>query len=91
MDRFDIIQKIWREYFDKNTEKWEFSYQKALKRKWKNIEKYFESWEKQHKYLDIRFADKWLSILVETKDNFDKRNKAEIYKQLQDYVRLEKE
>ena len=91
MDRFDIIQKIWKEYYTKNIEKWEFSYQQALQKKWKKIDKYFESWEKQHIYLDLRFAGNWLSILVETKNNSDNWNKAEIYKQLQDYVRLEKE
>ena len=91
MDRFDIIEKVWRKYFDSNLEKWEFSYQQALQKKWKNIDKYFESWEKQHKYLDIRFADNQVSVLVETKNNFDSWNKSEIYKQLQDYVRLEKE
>ena len=91
MDRFWIIEYLWKKYYAHNLENWEFSYQKALQKIWKNIEKYFESWEKQHKYLDLRFADDQVSVLIETKDNFDKWPKKEIYKQLQDYVRLEKE
>ena len=91
MERFWIIEYLWKKYYTHNLENWEFSYQKALQKIWKDIERYFESWEKQHKYLDLRFADDQVSVLVETKDNFNKRNKEEIYKQLQDYVRLEKE
>lgn len=90
MKRFDIITHVGKDFFVSNLENEEFSYQKALQTIWKDIEKYFESWEQKHKYLDIRFADHQLSVLIEAKNNFDKRNKDEIYWQLQDYVRLEK-
>lgn len=79
MERFWIIEYLWKKYYTHNLENWEFSYQKALQKIWKDIERYFESWEKQHKYLDLRFSDDQVSVLVETKDNFDKRNKEELF------------
>lgn len=92
MIRSDIISKIGRKFLQSNIENEEFSYKKALNEIGKNIEDYIDQNDgKLHKYLDIRFTNEKLSILVETKDNFDKWNKKEIEKQLQAYVNYEKE
>lgn len=47
--------------------------------------------KKHHDFLDIRFENDRLAILVETKNSFDNWDKSEIQKQLQEYVRYEKE
>lgn len=92
MIRSDIISKIGRKFLQSNIENEEFSYKKALNQIGKNIEDYIEQNDgKLHQYLDIRFTNEKLSILVETKDNFDKWNKKEIENQLQAYVNYEKE
>ena len=92
MIRSDIISKIGRKFLQSNIENEEFSYKKALNQIGKNIEDYIEQKDgKLHQYLDIRFTNEKLSILVETKDNFDKWNKKEIENQLQAYVNYEKE
>lgn len=91
MIRSDIISKIGRKFLQSNIENEEFSYKKALSEIGKKIEDYTDASEgKIHQYLDIRFSNEKISILVETKDNFDKWNKKEIEKQLQDYVNYEK-
>lgn len=91
MIRSDIISKIGRKFLQSNIENEEFSYKKALSEIGKKIEDYTDASEgKMHQYLDIRFSNEKISILVETKDNFDKWNKKEIEKQLQDYVNYEK-
>lgn len=92
MIRSDIISKIGRKFLQSNIENEEFSYKKALNQIGKNIEDYIEQNDgKLPQYLDIRFTNEKLSILVETKDNFDKWNKKEIENQLQAYVNYEKE
>lgn len=91
MIRSDIISKIGRKFLQSNIENEEFSYKKALSEIGKRIEDYTDASEgKIHQYLDLRFSNEKISILVETKDNFDKWNKKEIEKQLQDYVNYEK-
>lgn len=91
MIRSDIISKIGRKFLQSNIENEEFSYKKALSEIGKKIEDYTDTSEgKIHQYLDLRFSNEKISILVETKDNFDKWNKKEIEKQLQDYVNYEK-
>lgn len=91
MIRSDIISKIGRKFLQSNIENEEFSYKKALSEIGKKIEDYTDASEgKIHQYLDLRFSNEKISILVETKDNFDKWNKKEIEKQLQDYVNYEK-
>lgn len=91
MKRIDIISKIGDQYHIGNTETGEFSYVQALKSVGKNIKDYQKgSSGKKHKFLDIRFENERLAILVECKNLFSKWDKSKIQKQLQDYVRYEK-
>ena len=63
----------------------------ALKSVGKDIKDYQKATTgTQHQYLDIRFENDRLAILVETKNKFSKWDKAKIQAQLQDYVRFEK-
>ncbi|RLA06711.1 MAG: SAM-dependent DNA methyltransferase [Gammaproteobacteria bacterium] len=91
MNRFDIIETIGREYFVSNLESDEFSYDKALKKIGKTIDSSLiaSSDGKKHKFLDIRFVKGNVSILVETKNNFDKWKTESTYQQLQAYVNYE--
>lgn len=91
MNRFDIIQKIGNKYHIGNTEAGEFSYVKALATIGKDIKDYQKGDTQQnHQFLDIRFENDRLAILVECKNKFSKWKKEKIQKQLQDYVRYEK-
>ena len=91
MERYEIIEKIGRKYYSSNLENGECSYSKALNSIGKSISDYRNSnSKKNHNYLDIRFENDRLAILVETKNRFDKWDKAEIQQQLQEYVKYEK-
>lgn len=91
MNRIEIIDKIGARYNVGNIESGEFSYSKALKNVGKDIKSYQKvSSGSQSQYLDIRFENERLVILVETKNKFSKWDKQKIQKQLQDYVRFEK-
>jgi len=91
MDRMHIIEKIGDNYRVGNTENGEFSYAKALRSIGKNLRDYQNATEgTQHAYLDIRFENDRLAILVETKNKFSRWDKNKIQNQLQDYVRFEK-
>lgn len=91
MNRFDIINKIGDKYRVGNTENGEFSYVQALKSVGKDIKDYQNATTgTQHQYLDIRFENERLVVLVETKNKFSKWDKIKIQGQLQDYVRFEK-
>ena len=91
MKRFDIIQRIGNQYHIGNTETEEFSYVKALASVGKNIKDYQKGDTQQnHQFLDIRFENDRLVILVECKNSFSRWKKEKIQKQLQDYVRYEK-
>lgn len=91
MNRFEIIDKIGPQYNIGNTETGEFSYATALKTVGKDIKDYQKGTSgTQHQYLDIRFENERLVILVECKNRFSRWDKAKIQKQLQDYVRFEK-
>ena len=91
MKRFDIISKIGDKYHVGNTENGEFSYVKALNSVGKDIKDYQKGTTgTKHQYLDIRFENERLVILVECKNRFSKWDKSKIQKQLQDYVRYEK-
>ncbi len=91
MDRFDMINRIGDKYRIGNTEKGEFSYSQALKTVGKNIKDYQKATSgTQHNFLDIRFENERLAVLVECKNRFDKWPKEKIQGQLQDYVRFEK-
>lgn len=91
MNRFDIINKIGDNYHVGNTETGEFSYVQALKSVGKDIKDYQKgSTGTKHQFLDIRFENERLAILVECKNKFSRWDKAKIQGQLQDYVRYEK-
>lgn len=91
MNRYEIIQKIGDMYQIGNTETGEFSYVKALASVGKDIKNYQKGDTQQnHQFLDIRFENDRLAILVECKNKFSKWKKEKIQKQLQDYVRYEK-
>ena len=92
MDRYKIIEKIGNKYHSPNIENGEFSYVQALKTVGKNIKDLQRSKiESNHQYLDLRFENERLVVLVECKNDFNKWDKNEIQTQLQDYVRYEKE
>ncbi|WP_394405544.1 HsdM family class I SAM-dependent methyltransferase [Streptococcus sp. 20-1249] len=91
MERFEIIDKIGSSFYSSNLENGEFSYSKGLKSIGKSISDYRNSNpKKKHNYLDIRFENDRLIILVETKNRFDNWDKTEIQQQLQEYVKYEK-
>lgn len=91
MKRIDIISRIGDRYHVGNTETGEFSYAQALKSVGKDIKDYQKGKSgAKHTFLDIRFENERLVILVETKNKFSKWDKKEIQEQLQDYVRYEK-
>lgn len=91
MDRFAIIDKIGDKYRVGNTEKGEFSYAQALKLVGKDIKDYQRAVEgTRHQFLDIRFENERLAVLVECKNRFSRWDKQKIQGQLQDYVRFEK-
>lgn len=91
MERFEIIDKIGSFFYSSNLENGEFSYSKGLKSIGKSISDYRNSnSKKNHNYLDIRFENDRLAILVETKNRFDNWDKTEIQQQLQEYVKYEK-
>lgn len=92
MNRYDIIKTVGSLYLTSNLENGEFSYPKALKNQGKkiNIEN-VSTGDTTHKYLDLRFTHENISILIETKDNFDKWDSDSITSQLQAYINYEKE
>ena len=91
MNRFDIINRIGDRYRIGNTETGEFSYAQALKTVGKDIKDYQKATTgTQHKFLDLRFENERLAVLVECKNKFSRWDKAKIQSQLQDYVRFEK-
>ncbi len=91
MKRIEIISRIGDKYHVGNTEIGEFSYVKALKDVGKDIKDYQKGKTgKKHQFLDIRFENERLAILVECKNKFSKWDKLKIQEQLQDYVRYEK-
>lgn len=91
MNRFDIINRIGDKYRIGNTETGEFSYAQALKIVGKDIKDYQKATTgAQHKFLDLRFENERLAVLVECKNKFSRWDKAKIQGQLQDYVRFEK-
>lgn len=91
MNRFDIINKIGDKYRVGNTETGEFSYAQALKSLGKDIRDYQKATTgTQHQFLDIRFENERLVVLVECKNKFSRWDKTKIQGQLQDYVRFEK-
>lgn len=86
-----MINRIGDRYRIGNTETGEFSYAQALKTVGKDIKDYQKATTgTQHKFLDLRFENERLAVLVECKNKFSRWDKAKIQGQLQDYVRFEK-
>lgn len=90
MNRFDIIKTIGTEYFTENIENGEWSYPKAFTKLGKKVKKNITDQGKTHQFLDLRFEGKGISILVETKANFDHWKEEDVREQLQSYVNYEK-
>lgn len=91
MKRYEIIERIGSQYNIGNTETGEFSYPKALKTVGKDIKDFQKNKAgKKHEFLDIRFENDRLVVLIECKNRFSRWPKEEIQGQLQDYVRYEK-
>ena len=66
MNRFEIINRVGDKYHIGNTENGEFSYVQALKSVGKDIKNYQKGTSgTQHQYLDIRFENERLAVLVE--------------------------
>lgn len=92
MIRADIISTIGRNYLVSNIENGEFSYVKALRSIGKNIRDFqYNTDGTHHQNIDIRFENDRLVVLVECKNKFSRGDKSEIQRQLQEYVRYEKE
>ena len=92
MIRTDIISIIGRNYLVSNIENGEFSYVKALRSIGKNIRDFqYNTDGTHHQNIDIRFENDRLVVLVECKNKFSRWDKGEIQRQLQEYVRYEKE
>lgn len=91
MKRIEIIDKIGSKYHVGNTENGEFSYPQALKTMDIDIKEYHKNKTgPKHQYLDLRFENDRLVILVECKNRFSKWDKNKIQIQLQEYVKFEK-
>ena len=92
MKRSKIISTIGETYLTSNIENEEFSYKKALNKIGKNVEDYQENNSgRVYQFIDLRFSNDKVSILVETKDDYNKWNSEEIIKQIQTYINCEKE
>lgn len=91
MQRYDIINTVGDKYHTENIENGEFSYPKAFGNINKDIKDYQQNRSGQHHdYIDLRFENDRLVILIETKSSFSYWKKDKIEQQLQDYVRYEK-
>lgn len=75
--RTDIISTIGKEYLTTNIENDEFSYPQAFKKASIEYEPIKNSKGREYKHLDIRFEKDGVSILVETKQDYDKDASAE--------------
>ncbi len=92
MIRTDIITTIGRQYLTSNIENEEFSYGKALKAIGKDYTQYLsDDAKRMYKDLDIRFASKKLSVLVETKQSLTGKDLNDGIIQLQNYINFEHE
>lgn len=86
--RVDIVSIIGRDYLCDNIENGEFSYPKAFKEASIDFEPISGPDGRIYQNIDLRFVKDDVSILVETKQNFDKDPFAE--KQLSAYIEYEK-
>ena len=91
MRRSEIINKIGSGYLTSNIENEEFSYKKALKSIGKRIENFYDAnWTRKYQNIDLRFANDKLTILIETKANFD-NDIVGAYEQINAYIKYEQE
>ncbi len=83
MDRFSMIERVWKKYLTANIENGEYSYVQAF---WSrdNLEK--KVWKVDHYKLDLRFEDNEIAVLIETKTKFVDSDKE----QLAEYLLEEK-
>ncbi|HGO5824488.1 TPA: N-6 DNA methylase [Mannheimia haemolytica] len=87
MERIDIISVIGRDFLKSNTENGEFDYSKALKELNKSINTSLVSHNgRTFERIDLRFVKDNISILIETKKNFNDNDEV----QLRAYVEYEK-
>lgn len=86
MIRNDMITTVGREYLTTNIENDEFSYPKAFKEKNLEFEPIFNDQGRRYEKLDLRFVKDNVSIIIETKVDFNKKDEA----QLSAYVEYEK-
>lgn len=91
MQRFDMIETVGKAFLTSNVENSEFNYPTALKESGKKIDKSLVSYkdkgkDKTFERLDLRFVKDNISILIETKSIFNKKDE----RQLQAYVEYEK-
>lgn len=89
MVRADIIAAIGRQYLHSNIENDEYSYPKAYKQKSLSFKPIVNSKGRKYENIDIRFVKDRVSVLVETKQNYEKEPEAQ--QQLSAYVKYEKE
>lgn len=91
MKRSDIKSTIGGQYLRSNIEAEEFSYQKGLQEYNIDINKIRKpEWKRLYKDVDMRFVLDNLTVLVETKQNFDNEKIEDVYEQLSAYVTYEK-
>ena len=90
MKRVDIISVIGREFLKSNIENEEFSYPKSFKEKGLDFDA-IKSKKSDRKFekLDLRFVKNNISVLIETKTDFNKDIKS-AKEQLSAYVQYEK-
>ena len=88
MLRTDMINKIGRDVLVSNIENDEFSYPKEFKRLGKTFEPIKAKDGRKYEKVDIRFVKGNVSVLIETKPDFEKEKTAE--EQLSAYIEYEK-
>ena len=88
MLRTDMINIIGRDFLVSNIENDEFSYPKEFKRLGKTFEPIKAKDGRKYEKVDIRFVKGNVSVLIETKPDFEKEKTAE--EQLSAYIEYEK-
>lgn len=88
MKRVDIIQNVGTEFLKSNVENDEFSYPKEYKLKNLKFDAIKRPNNKKFEMIDLRFVSNRISVLIETKTDFEKDPTSE--QQLSAYVEYEK-
>ena len=86
--RVDIINTIGQEFLKSNIENGEFSYPQEFKKQAIQYDPIVGNKGREYRHLDLRFVKDDVSVLVETKQDFEKDPTAE--EQLSAYVEYEK-